>query len=275
MDKELREWALDWDRTLKARNKFEPVNKRRMYRKVVMDIRTGRVVDQVGFTHQGPMSWLMPSVRPGKMKSWPELEAAVTPRLPGNVAGERIPWTWYHRRAYTSGTTTTLTFFDATGVPTTTNMEAARQIPAPTYFDIYHFGIYYDIDVSTLNAAGVLTVQGGALNDVVNLSDGIATLNISQKVYHRTMQWLCPAGAGAYGQLAAAGTFTAEDYNIFQQGTLGVPDLRNRNCLWGDITIPHNQSFDAVLDWAAAVTLDNGNTDIIPYLDGYYYRRVL
>lgn len=252
----------------------------RFFNEVVIDVKSGKILRRIRAKHgNGPLgqniAHLMPSVRPPKMKTWDDLARGVTPLVPGNVAGERVPWTWYHRRTYTSGTTTTLTFFDTTGVPTTTNMEAQGQIPAPMYFDIFHLGIYYDLPVSTLNAAGTLTVQGGALNDVVNISDGIATLSIAQKLYHRTFQWLCPPGGGPLGQLSSAGTFTAEDYNVFQQGTNGSPDLRNRNCFWGDITIPHNQNFSVVLDWAAAVTLNNGNTDIIVYLDGYLYRRVL
>jgi hypothetical protein len=215
----------------------------------------------------------MPNQRPKSMKSFAELQRSVTPML-GNE-GERVPWTWFHRVNYVSGTTTQLTFFNVTGVPTTTNMDAGGQIPAPMYYDIYHLGIYFDLPVSTLNAAGTLTIQGGALNDVVNLSDGIARLTVAQKLQFFSPIWQLPPGVGAFGQLAAAGTFTAEDYNVFQQGTQGVPDLRNRYNFWGDITLPHNQSFFLQLDWAAAVTLNNGNTDIIAILDGYLYRRVL
>lgn len=247
----------------------------RLQRHVRMDIKTGQVLDRIGYSHEGAMAHLMPSVAPNRMKDWAQLEKSITARVPGNIAGERIPWTWYHRRSYVSAATTNLVFFDATGVPTTTNMEAARQLPAPTFFDIYHIGVYYDLDVSSVAVVTAITNPTGALNDVVNLSDGILTLNISQKIYHRTMQWLAPSGGGAHGELSIGATIGATHSLNNQQGTLGVPDLRNRMCLWGDITIPHNQSFDVTLDWAAAVTLANGNTDIITYLDGYYYRRVL
>jgi len=247
----------------------------RIQRQVIMDIRTGQVLNRIGYSHKSAIAKLLPSVAPNRMKTWSQLESSITARVPGNIAGERIPWTWYHRRGFVSGTTTQLVFFDATGVPTTTNMEAARQIPSPTYFDIYHIGIYYDLGVSSFEVATSTTNPTGALNDVVNISDGIFTLNIAQKIYHRSMQWLAPAGGGAHGELALAATFTAESSLGNQQGTNGVPDLRNRMCLWGDITIPHNQSFDVTLDWGAAVTLQGGNTDVITYLDGYYYRRVL
>jgi len=215
----------------------------------------------------------MPNQRPKAMKSFAELQRSVTPML-GNE-GERVPWTWFHRLLYTSGTTTALTFFNATGVPTTTNMEAAGQIPAPMYYDIYHIGIYFDLPASAVNAAGTLTVNTGALTDITNLSDGIARLTVAQKLQFFSPIWQLPSGCGASGALAAAGTHTAEDYNIFQQGTLGVPDLRSRYNFWGDLTIPHNQSFVLNLDWVAAVTLQSGNADIIAIMDGYLYRRVL
>lgn len=238
-----------------------------------LDMRTGRTIFQKPFLYRGPKASLMPNVEAGVVDSFEDLQRSITPQIPGQ--GERIPYQWYHRQTYTSGTTTQLTFFNATGVITTTNMQLAGAFPSPIYYKLYSIMVYFDFDVSTLNAAGVLTIQGGALNDIVNLSDGVLTFNIAQKDYWQSFIWANPAGAGASGQMSSAGTFTAEDYNVFQQGTLGVPDIRNRNCFWGDITIPHTQNFFARMDWAAAVTLTNGNTDIITALDGYLYRRVL
>ena len=216
----------------------------------------------------------MPQARPKPVLSWGQLKKSITPMVAGE--GERIPYTWYHRVNYVSGTTTQLTFFNATGVITTTNMEAAGQIPAPMYFQIHHIGIYFDLPVSILAVAtGDATPALGAMNDSINLSDGVWRIEIAQKSYHKSFIWLAPPGGGPNGQLTNTGTFTATDGDQMQQATQGVPDLRNRNCFWGDITIPHNQNFSVVLDWAAAVTLNAGNTDIIAYLDGYLYRRVL
>lgn len=186
------------------------------------------------------------------MKNWEALKASVTPFIPGE--GERIPWTWYHRQTYTDNVTTQLTFFNATGVLTTTNMQAAGQIPAPMYFDIYHIGIFFDV----YTGAAVYTDLGG-------LIDSIATLQIAQKIYYQGPAWLLPPGGGVDGQTAIATDQTARN---------GVADIRNRAEFWGDITIPHNQNFSVVMDWAAAVNTA-ANIDIIVYLDGYLYRRVL
>lgn len=194
----------------------------------------------------------MANQRPKTMKNWDMLKQSITPMVPGE--GERIPWTWYHRVAFVDATSTTLTFFNAVGVPTTTNMQAAGQIPAPMYFDIYHLGIWFDF----LAFATQYT-------DLANLIDGIATLTIAQKQYYQAPIWMFPPGGGVDGQTAIATDQTARN---------GVADLRNRNTFWGDITIPHNQNFSVVLDWAAAPNI-SANVDIIVAMEGYLYRRVL
>lgn len=194
----------------------------------------------------------MANQRPKAMKNWEALKASITPFIPGE--GERIPWTWYHRQTYTDNVTTQLTFFNATGVLTTTNMQAAGQIPSPMYFDIYHLGIWFKVAES---ATGYI--------DTSLLLDSFATLSIAQKVYYQGPSWLLPPGGGNGGQTAIATNST---------GSNGVPDIRNRASFWGDVTIPHNQNFSLVMDWAAAVNLA-GNVDIIVFLDGYLYRRVL
>jgi hypothetical protein len=186
------------------------------------------------------------------MKNWAELQRSITPMIAGE--GERIPWTWYHRQAYVDNTTTQLTFFNATGVLTTTNMQAAGQIPAPMFYDVYHIGIWID---QIAFATQYVDVQG--------LLDSIVTLQVAQKVYFQAPAWMLPPGGGVDGQTAIATDSTARN---------GVADLRNRYAFWGDITIPHNQNFSVVMDWAAAVNIA-ANVDIVCALDGYLYRRVL
>jgi len=215
----------------------------------------------------------MPNVRPKKIKSWAELRAGITPGMPGE-GGERIPWTWYSRKTYIDAVTTSLVFFDATGVPTTTNMQAASQIPAPMFFDVYHLGVYFDLppSVTAIVAAAGIT---GAIDDLVNLVDGVVRFNVAQKRYWESPIWQAPAGAGVVSRMAAAGTYTATDGDWFNHAINGLPDLRNRLNFWGDITIPHNQHFEVTLDWASAVNTAVGNVDIIVYLEGFLYRRVL
>lgn len=215
----------------------------------------------------------MPNVHPKKMKSWEDLRRQITPSIPAE-GGERIPWQWFHRRTFTDNSTTSLRFFDETGGVTTTNMQAAGQIPAPMYFDIYHIGVYFDLTTS-IQAIVAGAVNDGALEDMINLMDGVVHLEVAQKRYWESFIWACPAGGGVDGDLAMAGTYTATDGDRSEFATNGVPDLRNRQCLWGDITIPHNQNFSVELRWPAAVDTQVGNVDIITYLEGYLYRRVL
>jgi len=230
-------------------NKFEP----RIYGGLSVDLRTGIAKRINPFLYRGPVDQIMPNVRAKEVKSFQELQASITPQVAGQ--GERIPYMWYHRVNYVSGTTVQLTFFNATGVITTTNMQLAGAFPSPIYYQVYHLMVYFDLGVSSFEVAASTANPTGAFNDVVNLSDGILTLTIAQKQYWISPIWANPAGAGAHGDTAIAATFTAESSLANQQATLGIPDIRNRNCFWGDITIPHTQSFSVVLDWAAAVTL--------------------
>jgi len=251
-------------------NKFEP----KIYGGLSVDIRTGVGKRIDPFLYRGPSDQIMPNVRAKDVKSFQELQASITPQVAGQ--GERVPYMWYHRVNYVSGTTTQLTFFNTTvGGITTTNMQLAAAFPSPVYYQLYHLMVYFDLGVSSFEVAASTTNPTGAFNDVVNLSDGALTLNIAQKDYWVTPIWANPAGAGAYGDQSMGATFTAESSLMNQQATLGIPDVRNRNCFWGDITIPHTQNFSVVMNWAAAVTLQGGNTDIICAIDGYIYRRVL
>jgi hypothetical protein len=126
------------------------------------------------------------------------------------------------------------------------------------YFDIYHAGIYFDL------------VDGAAaFTDLVNLIDGQAVLQIAQKTYWESLIWQLPPGGGASGNVDN-GTVAA----ALEAAQNGVPDVRNKNTFWGDITIPHNQNFSVILNWAAAVNIA-ANVDIIVFLEGFLYRRVL
>lgn len=214
----------------------------------------------------------MPNIRPAKVKTTAELQAGITPMIPGQL--ERVPWTWFDSATYTSGTTTSLDFFQTVqAIKANGNMVAAGQIPAPQYFDVYHLGIKI-VNDRNASEVGATAAVAGTINDISRLIQGRVVFSIADKVYYDGPIFLCPAGGGVYGSVAVAGTFTASDGERYEQANNGNPDLRNRNNFWGDITIPHNQSFLVRLEWAAALTL-LANTVIKCYLDGFLYRRVL
>ena len=222
----------------------------------------------------------MPNVRLLHFKTKEELAASITPLFASQ--GEVIPWIWYDTPgtaaapSYTSGTTTQLDFFQTVQPDKTRgNMQAAGQIPAPMYFDLYHMSFYIATPPSALAIAATLTPSTGALNDVHGLILGSVSLQIAQKSYFESKVYMCPAGGGINPFASIAGTFAATNLQAVQYAQNGNPDPRSRNNFWGGITIPHNQNFLVRCNWAAALTLAAGNTDINCYLDGYLYRRVL
>jgi len=215
----------------------------------------------------------MPNQHPKQVKTLQELSAGITPMIPGQP--ERIPWSWFDTQTYTSGTTTTLAFFQTVNADKTlSNMVAAGQIPSPMFYDLYHCSIAYLLPVSALTLQAAAS-GNGAMNDVRLLSNGGVTLNIANKDYFQGPQICLPAGGGPFGDVSAVGTFAAPLFSTVQNGNNGNPDLRNRYNFWGDITIPHNQNFLWQLSWSVPLTLQGGNTGIKVWMDGYLYRRVL
>jgi hypothetical protein len=183
---------------------------------------------------------------------------------------------WFDTNTYTSGTTTQMDNFQTVQTDRTLgNMQAAGQIPAPMFYDLYHISTYLNIAPTALAIAATLTPLTGALQDCHNLIIGAVSLIIAQKTYFEGKIYMCPAGAGVNPFVAMTGTLTAPQVQAVQFGQNGIPDPRARNNFWGGLTIPHNQNFNVRYNWSAALTLAGGNTLISTYLDGYLYRRVL
>lgn len=219
----------------------------------------------------------MPQVQLKNPISLDQMRARITPVIAAD--GEVIPWVWYDQATYTSGTTTSLSLFDTVRADKVTgNMEAAGQIPAPMFFQLYHLGVHPLIPPLAESVASMTLTDNGAFEDLHNLILGSATLNVAQKQYFRSPIFLCPSGGGASGVItvAAAGSPSGAGAHVkYSYAVNGKPDLRNRNQFWGMIVIPHNQTFAVTLDWSAAITLAAGSVGIRCYLDGYLYRRVL
>ncbi len=216
----------------------------------------------------------MPNVRLLHFKTREELAQSITPLFASQ--GEVIPWIWFDSNTYTSGTTTQMDSFQTVPTDRTLgNMQAAGQIPAPMYFDLYHLSIYLNVAPTALAIAATLTPLTGAVQDVHNLIIGAVTFSIAQKVYFEAKVYMCPAGAGSNPAVAAYGTLTAPAGQSVQTAQNGFPDPRARNNFWGGITVPHNQNLLVRKNWSAALTLAGGNTAITDHLDGYLYRRVL
>lgn len=215
----------------------------------------------------------MPNQRPRKVKTFGELRQGITPMIPGQP--ERIPFVWYDTATITSGTTVTLDFFNTVQTDKVLgNMEAAGQIPAPQYFDVYHIGVKPELAPAATGLSATPT-NAGAQNDMQTILRGSAELIIAQKSYWRGPIFLVPPGGGVWGGAAIGFTGTATDGERQDWANNGRADLRNRNNWWGDVTIPHNQNFLLRLAWSSAVTLAASDTQVTCYLAGYLYRRVL
>lgn len=215
----------------------------------------------------------MPNQHPKKMKTKDDLLLGITAIIPGQP--ERIPWVWYDSQPFVSNTTTSVDLHvTVQNDKTLGNMEAAGQIPSPQYQDIFHIAVYYWLPPSSVVTTAAASNAGTAA-DVEQLLRGIAVLNIAQKVYWRSPQWMCPSGGGVFSQLAQTGTFTAPAGLLTQVATNGWPTLQNRNNFFGDITIPHNQNFDVLLSWSAPFVTNTASVRTFSLVDGYLYRRVL
>lgn len=216
----------------------------------------------------------MPNVRLLHFKTREELAQSITPLFASQ--GEVIPWIWFDTNTYISGTTTQMDNFQSVPTDRTLgNMQAAGQIPAPMYYDLYHLSTYLNVAPTALAIAVTLTPLTGAVQDVHNLIIGAFELKIAQKEYFQGKIYMCPAGGGMNARVAAYGTLTAPNAQSVQTAQNGAPDPRSRNNFWGGLTIPHNQNFLVRYNWSAALTLAGGNTGITTYIDGYLYRRVL
>lgn len=178
---------------------------------------------------------------------------------------EVLPWYFFHRRTYTSGTTVALTFFDAVETdPGLSNMELAGQIPTPQYMEVYSF--HFDVLQPVSTAAGGVA---GAINNVELLrrsGRGRWLFELSSKVYGEfPLTAIGPVGnPTGFGW----GTFTAEE-SIQYAGWAA---------LWSAtdpiITIPPTTGFRARTRWNTAQTLDSD--EVVEFgLYGALHRKIV
>lgn len=181
----------------------------------------------------------------------------------------------YDYQTYTSAATTQLTFFNS--LPANRfagNMQLAGQLPAGNSFLVMAIRLAAIPDVSELaTAAGADGDADGALQDInILLRDAIVTLFIGQKDYGSWPALALPGGMGATGEMGNIGTTVAGSNQQFQSGLNGYADPRAVYSLSVPLAIPEQYNFRLVLDFAAAVTLNGGDTQLIGMLDGELMR---
>lgn len=198
-----------------------------------------------------------------------QLAAAANPSTPGQP--EAMPWFLYDTQTITSGTTTSLSFFQTVQTDKTLgNMESAGQLPDPQYF-IVHYVTCDILDPPVANAGHAASALG-PVNDIdliLKQQRATFTFAMSNKNYGPFPLTLCHGTGGATGNGTA--TYTAEASIWYGNngiiGSGGFPFL-------GSLVIPPKVGFSLSVNMAAAPTL-SGNISVRIGLAGVLYRRVL
>lgn len=204
-------------------------------------------------------------------RSLDELRRMAQPvSIPGqSVIMEAIPWVLYDTQTYTSGTTTSLSFFQApSSDPTTTNMSGSGTLPEPQFFELYYMGL--DVLEPVVSSATGVT---GAWNDVQLLvmdatARSVYTFSYASKSYGPMPLSFLHTSGGVQGQgfnEAAAGT-VKQTYALNS-----IPD--GGYCWNGSVVIPPSTNFNVTMQWAAAATLI-ANRSLRCWMSGVLHRRV-
>jgi len=188
---------------------------------------------------------------------------------------ESIGWKWWDTQTYVSGTTTALPqWFNVRATPDLSNMEVAFQLAAPKAFLIraIRFFVKQRPRVVTPQTAGAAV---GAIDNIAQLiNTGVFTLTVGNKVYNMEPLWCLTAGAGSHGMLGVSGPGVAAGMGSMDYAQNGIADPRAVNTLSKPLFIGPQINFTARVDWAAALTLNGGNTDITFLMDGDLLRPV-
>jgi hypothetical protein len=191
---------------------------------------------------------------------------------PGSDQPEVIPWYFFHRRTYTSGTTVSLVFFDAVETDESLgNMQLASALPTPEFLEVY--SVHMDVLQRITNAADA-NPPTGALDNVEQLrrsGRGIWRFVMSGKTYGQfPLTAVGPPGN-------PIGLMTGVD-NVAAGGTPSVAQHAGWAGHFGTgdplITIPPTTSFRVQTTWPAAVTL-TGDQIIEVGLWGALHRKVV
>lgn len=189
---------------------------------------------------------------------------------------EVISYSLWSRKTFTSASTTSLTFFDASQSGMDGNLPLSGQLANGTAFLIE--AIRFVPAVKPTEAATAATADGaadGALNDVFQIiTTGSALLRVGDKEYGRWPLFMLPAAAGLYGGFGNVGTNAAGSASQFSFASNGVPDPRSSFTLPIPIVIPPQYTFSLQVVWEAAITTHaaTGNPKVFAIFDGELMR---
>lgn len=171
----------------------------------------------------------------------------------------------YDTQAYVSGTTTSLTFFNAINADKTLSNARGNggTFPQNTYFE----PLWVNVDFLAVNVAGANTAVGKLddLDKLVMSGRGTLAITVGQTVLPQIPISYCHGSGGPVG--ATAGTWTAP-VNV-QFGNNGAQD--SGYCVANSFTITPNSPFFCTITWAAAQTLNSTTPFIRLSIDGNWY----
>lgn len=201
--------------------------------------------------------------------SYPKEYEAYNTQYGGQI--ESIGWKWWDTQTYVSGTTTALTnFFNVRATPDLSNMEVAFQLAAPKAFLVRAIRFFVKQRPRAATVTGGGTAAVGAFDNIAQLiNTGVMSLTIGNKTYALEPLWCLTAGGGAAGVLDVGTAVQLTDY-----AQNGIADPRAVNTLSKPLFIGPQINFNARIDWAAALTLEGGNTTLTLLLDGDLLRPV-
>lgn len=170
----------------------------------------------------------------------------------------------YDTALYTSAATTQIEFFTTTRANRQlSNLSPAGALPSPQFFLLYGIHIDYGVDPAPTAWQDVWQLMYGAAAVVALTGMPTARFIYADKEYG---PW--PLSA-LHGTGALTGFGTANNLNYANPA---MPD--GGLFQGGGLLLSPNQNFRLVLEWAAPVTLNRGNTQIRVTLSGSKYRAI-
>ncbi len=184
---------------------------------------------------------------------------------------EVIGFSLWDRQNFVSATTLKLVYFTQVRQAIRDgNLTIAAQLPNRESFLIRSIRVV-PIILPFQNAALTVATEGtilGVANDLAQLyNDGVLQFFILSKNYGQFPMFMLLPGTGIVANNASLTTI-AQASNYIATATVGNPDNRAVFSLDVPIPIPEQTGFSVTLEWAAAITLKRGNTDLQIVLDG-------
>lgn len=204
----------------------------------------------------------MPSINGPIPQKWRDYVTQV------DLGLEEVPSVLYSTKAYTSGTTQVLTFFDtvAGARPDLTNMQTPNAMPNPESFLIENIRfLVKDRPQSDSSGGGAGAAVASQFDDVVQLViNGILSLKIGNKQYGPWPLWMLPAQSFVKGAFATGSDLLA-DYGQ----TDGSLYYLEPNLMLAPI-----QPFTVTIAWPAGALTLTGSPDLQVLFDGKLARAI-